>query len=164
MILGKGEAESAERRSCAPDSALEKRRNPRPPKTRDADGETRQGLSRGRGLEGWGGAEGPVPGTAHLTPEEPNPPGRGSDLLRRVQATRGRVLTTSLTRRNTRRRGLGWRAAGAKGPEGPGSRRRDRADILAGLGSTKPPNLPILPRSAGTRTGAAKSTGTRARP
>lgn len=79
------------RRSWAWDSALEKRRNPRPPKTRDADGETRQGLSRGRGL-GVGGAG------------EPSPPGR-------VQGTRGRVLAAVRTRRRTGLQGLRRRAA-----------------------------------------------------
>jgi len=50
--------------------------------------------------------------------------GMGVGPLRRVQEKRGRVLTTALTRRKTGPRGLGWRAAWATGPEGPGSLRR----------------------------------------
>lgn len=42
------------------------------------------------------------------------------------------------------------------GPGGTGEPEAGRADIAAGLGSTKPRNLPISSRGAGTCTGAAK--------
>lgn len=91
-------------------------------------------------------------GTARLTP------GRGSDLLRRVQATRGRVSTTKSDPEEN------WTARPGSGARrGRRARRRreagggiDRADIPTGLGSPKPPNPPIPSRSARTRTGAAK--------
>lgn len=75
---------------------------------------------------GWGGVG------------EPSPPGR-------VQGTRGRVLAAVRTRRRTGRRGLRGRAAGTTGPW-----RRDRADLAAGGGSTKPQTCPPhLPAARG---------------
>lgn len=87
---------------------------------------------------GWGAAGGPVPGAARV-------PGRGSDLLRRVRGTRGRVLTTALTRRRTGRRGLGRGARRALTPPPHPREARCRTSPRAGV-QQSPPNPPAPAR------------------